>query len=216
MLFIDIETLPDPAGPAQYCLAAVANKSLKDPEKVAADRAERGMKAWKATSLDPLRGITAVVCFAVDDGPVETLVLDQRGERVLYESLASRLASYGVTDQSTVCGYNIIGFDGPWMSLRGIKYRLNNLARLFRPPRYPTARYIDPMYTVSNGRINDFESQDVLAEWLGLPAVDKGIDGGQVAETWMRGGANLVAKKCAADVEQLRDIYHLMHNGGWL
>ena len=216
MLFIDIETLPDPSGPTKYCLAAEASKNLKDPEKVAMDRAERGMKAWRKTSLDPLRGITAVICFATGDEPVETLVLDSSGESGLYERLDGKLVEWAMNEQTAVCGFNIIGFDGPWLSLHAIKHRMFNLARLFRPPRYPTARYIDPMYTVSNGRIADFESQDTLAEWLGLPAVNKGISGDQVAETWMRGGSALVAKKCAADVDQLREIYHLLRNGGWL
>ena len=92
-VYIDSETLQTekPDDLAALRANAVAPANLVDAEKIAAAKEKAFTKTWEKTSLDGTYGTLACICFAVEDGPVIALSVEEQTEAELLRLFWDRL-----------------------------------------------------------------------------------------------------------------------------
>lgn len=206
LLFLDIETLRDPRGPAPYIAEAEPDGRVKDPVKMALSKQEKGIKAWERTSLHPLHGWICVIGVACDDWPAKTLI-------GMNEEAVLRQLDELVDPDTTLVAFNGLGFDFKYVAVRAMKYGLHGLTRAMRCPRYGDERHIDPFQSVFPGYPTEGAGLSDFARHFGIKHNDQ-ISGSQVYEVWQR-NPMLVAEHARLDVELLRTVCFKMVNGGW-
>lgn len=229
MIFFDIETegrpeaiaaLPEPTAPANY----------KDEAKIAAYIAQARVEQAAKAALDPDAGRISAIGLCFNDHPQATITVcmtatwDRTSEDDAVLKAAGVVALGGVSEEwlldkfwrttagESICGYNIIGFDIPYLQRRSMALR-GEVAWPAAPP--PLGRYRD--YPVR-------DLYGLLYNWgpgKGLKAVarlyelkplfpDLGVlDGGDYATM----DPLTRVKYLANDVHLTRQLHKLM--GGW-
>jgi len=121
--FFDFETvanpaavalLPDPTPPSNY----------KDPDKIAAWVADKKAAAIESAALDPDLGAIAAVSWLVYGDPAgqQTLLVDEDVPdeaallRAFWKVLTEKVGAHYLV------GYNILGFDLPWLMRRSMAH----------------------------------------------------------------------------------------------
>jgi len=148
-LYFDIETegLPD-AVDGMYPSEFAAPANWKDPEKIAAKVKENMENAKKRAALSALTGRVLAIGYAMEDEPVQIL---EGEERDMLDQLFV-VMKHTVNHGGRIFGFNIIGFDLPFMAQRAaISHATLPLA----------------LYSFYRGRFNWCDSfQDLQLRWL--------------------------------------------------
>ena len=163
MLTFDIETLPTTDAEVIASLAETvkAPGTLKKPESIAAwmeeNRESAAAELVAKTSFDGLYGSIACICYQFDDGEVFSVDAKSSGdENTMLEHFYSHVFDMvcteyhgGIASQNlTVCGHNIAGFDLPFLFKRAaiLGVPLRSVPVLpFWCKRYATGSHIDLM-----------------------------------------------------------------------
>lgn len=229
-VFIDIETLPDPNGPAEFIEAAKADikvpSDLTKPKLIAAlelgddgkfktvpelkelwieefgiEQAKaQGEQAWRKTSFDGSKGQICSICGAVGDLDIEKFSTIDMSETELLTELKCWLAAEVGSMAFHLVAHNA-KFDLPFIWHRSVINKVKPV--YYRPHGRHGQHYYCTMeaWAGFNGRI----SMDNLAKALGIHG--KGdMDGSMVYDTWQVDPKKVV-DYCADDVRMLRDIY---------
>ena len=221
MLTLDIETLPttDEAVIASLAESVKAPGTLKKPESIAAwmeeNRESATAELVAKTSFDGLYGSIACICYQFDDGEVFSVdCVSSGGEKTMLEHFYSHVFDMvcteyhgGVASQNlTVCGHNIAGFDLPFLKHRSIILGVKPpiaLLKAMSAKSWDTC-IADTMLMWSSDSQKRV-SMDKLCKAFGLAG--KGdFDGSMVAETWPIDPQKVI-DYCKADVERTRAMY---------
>lgn len=217
-LFIDIETTPDLRdGALQKCIDAVEPPgTYKKPESIAEWKAANadaiGKAEWSKTALDPISGGIYVIGYAFEDQQPQTLWRQPQEPEAPFldaalRSIAAQHDRHGFARPAQWIGWNVLGFDIPFIAKRcailGIKPEL----RLPIGNRYNNERVQDLMVTWAG--FGKYAKQRTVAEAMGIAVTDD-VDGKDLWETVLRDGVAAAAKHCASDVDVLRQIYRRM------
>lgn len=220
--YADIETLPQP-GVDLFALAQTikVDKRLKDPEKIKAAEAERYQKAieqWRDTSLDPLRGFTYTIGYAIgnDAEPCVLLHPPQReyeGDRLASQMSAERILLEDVDEvlsrvDAIVTWYGFY-FDIPWLIKRALKYKMYGLAQKLKAIPHHDLHHVWAMGDrKATTRLTD------VAKFLGLKVVEGEIDGSQVFDAFTIGDHASVVVHQRMDIERLQGVGDALQSAG--
>ena len=179
MLFFDIETesnpdalelMPEPQAPGNY----------KDEAKIAAYIAEKKAEQTERAALDADYGRIVAIGWREEGGPIGTkprtgswLIADNTESDIIGGFWSKLYQHNGMS-----CGYNIIGFDLPYLLRRsfdlGVKPSIIPDLR-----RYQTRPTLDLMMVLYNWQ--NFKGLKFVAERYGLDNPLPDLDGSQVA-----------------------------------
>jgi 3'-5' exonuclease len=217
-LFLDIETIgSDRADVKSYIASTVkVPGTYKKAESIAKWEAEEKPQAieeaLQKTGLDGAFGQVAVIGYAFDDGPVNTL--HSESELVLLKQFYAVLAKtvpFQKWYDLTVVGHNVSGFDLRFLFQRHIVNGLKphpTLMRAVQAKPWETEKVFDTM--VQFAGVGNRISLDKLCMALGVPSPKSEMDGSQVWDYIKQGKVEEVRKYCAADVEATRLIFNRM------
>lgn len=171
----DIETGPLPEGEiAHLAPAFAAPGNYKDPEKIAANLAEQ-KAAWLARgALSPITGrVLAIGIKPAGEAPSFLEAPTADDEPALIAAFWHYL-EHGTADHSDyvrLLGWNIEGFDLPFLVKRSWKHRIPVPMRILMSGRYLGPRFIDLMKTFQAPNFKEpFTSLGVAAGFLGVGA----------------------------------------------
>ena len=201
-LYFDIETWGGPNKPTIDDIEAPSN--YKDPEKILAYKQEKLESAWAKQALDILKGEIICLCYAVDDDLVERIT---GTEEELIGWLDDMTPELGYIHW---IGYNILGFDIPWLYLRSIKYGAKYL-RAALPTSRNDNSVTDIMQKASStlyGK-DSYMSQKDIAKFFGLESKTD-MDGSMVHDAYVNGEIDRIVSYCAEDVETVRKLHKLI------
>ena len=221
MLTLDIETLPttDEAVIASLADSVKAPGTLKKPESIAAwmeeNRESATAELVAKTSFDGLYGSIACICYQFDDSEVFSVDCVSSGdEKTMLEHFYSHVFDMvcteyhgGVASQNlTVCGHNIAGFDLPFLKHRSIILGVKPpVAMLKAMNAKPWDTCIADTMLMWSSDSQKRTSMDKLCKAFGLAG--KGdFDGSMVAETWPVDPQKVI-DYCKDDVRRTRAIY---------
>jgi predicted PolB exonuclease-like 3'-5' exonuclease len=201
-LYFDIETWGGPNKPTIEDIEAPSN--YKDPEKILAYKQEKLKDAWAKQALDVLKGEIICLCYAVDNEETIKIIGTEK-------EIIERLDEAAVElDYIHWIGYNILGFDIPWLHLRSIKYGAKYL-RATLPTSRSDNSVTDIMQKASStlyGK-DSYMSQKDIAKFFGLESKTD-MDGSMVHDAYVNGEIDRIASYCAEDVETVRKLYKLI------
>lgn len=209
-VYFDLETIPcqDPdylevlkrkvRAPATYKKQESIEKWLAENRDIAAQ------EALGKTSFDGGRGHICTICWAKNDGKIETrhakTVSQER------EVITDFFADMDPYHSETLVGHNIAGFDIPFITKRAIALgiRLPDRQSLPRDPKPWDKTMADtmPMWAGAKGKV----SMDDLCGILGIEG-KQGFDGSMVAAAWAAGEHDKIAEYCRDDVWRTREIH---------
>lgn len=217
-LFIDIETTPDLRdGALQRCIDAVeAPGQYKKPDSIAEWKKENaeaiGKNNWSRTALDPLSGGIYVIGYAIEDQAPQTLWRQPQEPEGTFlaaalSSIAAQRDRYDNVRPAKWIGWNILNFDIPFLAKRCAILGVNPQLRIPIGNRYNNEKVLDLMQAWSG--FKDFNKQRDVAAAMGIALQDE-TDGKDLWEAVLRDGVSAAAKKCASDIDALRQIYNRM------
>lgn len=209
-VYFDLETIPcqDPdylevlkckvRAPATYKKQESIEKWLAENRDIAAQ------EALGKTSFDGGRGHICTICWAKNDGKIETrhakIVSQER------EVITDFFADMDPYHSETLVGHNIAGFDIPFITKRAIALgiRLPDRQSFPRDPKPWDKTMADtmPMWAGAKGKV----SMDDLCGILGIEG-KQGFDGSMVAAAWAAGEHDKIAEYCRDDVWRTREIH---------
>lgn len=144
-IYLDIETGPSPRA-LEFEPQFEAPKNLKDPEKIRVAIEEKRSDWNDRLALSAVTGCILAVGLAVDSGPVE--IISGETESELLWRLWTRLAD-PVSLTPRLCGWNLCGFDLPFLQRRNWVHKI------------PSPGWVFP-----RGRFSNIH-RDLLREWCG-------------------------------------------------
>ncbi len=208
-LFVDIETLPASMTDAERRALAADSvpANYKDPAKIEAWIAENAAKAHANTALDSMRGRVLMVAWAIGDGPVRSVYLDDPDDcRPVLDALASVVAG---PEPVLWIGHNIAGFDLPYLRRAALRLR-HPVAR-----EIPFNRYSDRMRDTmlmwgGTDPRPSYVGLDAIARFLGVGTKAGGMDGSQVYPAWLAGRHDEIRAYGEGDVSLVRDVYRVI------
>lgn len=190
-LYLDIETIPLPVAAREFLRpteADVKTGNIKDPAKIAAKVAEV-VQAWERgedAALDSLQARIALIGYAVDDGPVQQLALDDEAEML-------RQFWAFVRAQPRAAGFEIVGhnirFDAGMLVNRswlcgGVHVPCLLLEDLYS---YKPEFWRDTMLRWQVGdRQADYRKLQHLCAAFGIEVKPSGITGATFPEWWAK------------------------------
>jgi 3'-5' exonuclease len=199
MLFFDIETECNPDA-IQYIDEPTAPSNWKDPVKIEAYVAEKKAELIEKAALDADYGRIIAIGWKVDDQPVNSrLNVAEYDEGMVLSVFWDLYAECG----GHSCGYNIIGFDLPYLMRRsfdlGVKPSIiPNLAK------YRTSPTLDLMMVLYNWY--GFKSLKFVAQRYGLDNPLPELDGSQVKNM----DADTLRAYVESDVNLVYQLYQKM------
>ena len=221
MLTHDIETLPttDEAVIASLADSVKAPGTLKKPESIAAwmeeNRESATAELVAKTSFDGLYGSIACICYQFDDSEVFSVDCVSSGdEKTMLEHFYSHVFDMvcteyhgGVASQNlTVCGHNIAGFDLPFLKHRSIILGVKPpVAMLKAMNAKPWDTCIADTMLMWSSDSQKRASMDKLCKAFGFEGKGN-FDGSMVAETWPVDPQKVI-DYCKDDVRRTRAIY---------
>lgn len=224
LLTLDIETLPatDENLIAEIAATVKAPGQYKKAESIAEWFATEGAKAINEaiakTSFDGLYGSIACICYQFDDGEVFSVDCNRSGnEKTMLEHFYSHVFDMvcteyhdGIASQNlTVCGHNIAGFDLPFLKHRSIILGVKPPVALLKAMNAkPWDTCIADTMLMWSSDSQKRASMDKLCKAFGLEG--KGdFDGSMVAETWPVDHQKVI-DYCKDDVRRTRAMYKRM------
>jgi DNA polymerase elongation subunit (family B) len=217
-LHLDIETLPtsDPDEIARLVAEIEAPSNYKDPDKIAAYRAEKAASVVAKTSLDGAVGRVCCIGFAVGDDDVSSWTIadnihGDEDEKTLLNDFFASVAERVKNREPAVCvvGHRVADFDLRFILQRAIVLDVKLPDWFPRNPKPWSSEVFDTMTAFAGGK--GTISQDKLCRSLGLAG--KGdVDGSQVAGLWAEGKYEVVREYCADDVRRQREAFRRIHS----
>lgn len=197
----DIETCPQD----EARLLAIApdfkpNANLKDPDKIAANIAEKRASYLADSALHWLTCEVALICLGSDSSNIQAISEGTEAEKL--EKFLS-IASYNLQNGIKLIGHNIIGFDLPIIVNRA---RLNGLripesiGQMNNGRWYWNENIVDTLQVITFGNKQDIagNSVDAIAKSCGFPS--KLGDGANFYKLWQQNKAGAISY-CKRDVE---------------
>lgn len=195
--YFDIETLPAEEDKHEILKKLYEKKKEKNP------KTRQTLEEYlEDTNFGGAFGRIFCICYAIDDGSVESLSGD---ERELLEKFWKLIA-----DVDQFVGHNILEFDLKFIMQRSIILKVKPTRPIdFR--KYQKVPIYDIMHEWTNwGR--EGVTMDALAHAMGIPSSkDGGIDGSQVHEFYKNSKHKEIIDYCCRDVEVTRAIYKRMN-----
>lgn len=201
--YFDLETVAR-EGADVLLSAPTANKTLKDPAKIADDLAAKAAKQLEQLSLDPYG--CRIVCASWhrtgrDEEPIHVWpCVDEAAERDMLSVLLSDLRN------STICGYNVKGFDLPVLRARcqllGVPYPYTWDSEKW--PLYATD--VADLFARVSSRFQDYaisRSLTSMCRVFGVDVPQDDISGNWVAQAIAQGEWQMVQDHCQRDVERV-------------
>ncbi len=244
LITLDIETscahevepwmLPEPGHIGDPPGASSPPKTWKDPEKIADWHARRAVEVaeWRAeqearqaqvpedlrrrSSLDALLG-GMVVCvgIAVDMQPATVLTVREVSEAEERRTLLRLDAGLAKYPQHRIVGYNLVGFDAPFLRARALRHGLYRLANRLWQPKPWDPRLVDLQVAWQAGDRRRPGRLVELAQMVGIEVTDR-TTGADVQRLLDAGDLAAVAEHCRCDVEVTRQLALRFIAAGWL
>jgi len=203
-VYLDIETYGGKHKPTLDDISAPSN--YKDPEKIKAYKEDKLQEAWAKQALDPLKGEIICIGCAVDDEPSMSITGDTERDIVIALDMWLQDKPY-----IKLIGYNVLGFDFPWLYLRSLKYNLP-LLKSYLPTKKSDTSYTDLMQEVSStlyGK-DSYMSLSNVCKFFGIEA-KSGMDGSMVHQAYLDGKIKDIAEYCKEDVEATRKLHKILN-----
>jgi len=221
-IVIDIETLPCANhDQIHYLLDSVtADSRLKDPEKIAADIAQKRADVVGKTGLDGSFGrILMVSLSVVDSDDIVTFSSPEADEQYVLQSLISEIERIVNENTHTPFPPVFVGHNLTWdlrfiaqrCVVNGVKFNRRILPFDAKPW---DDQLIDTM-TVWAGHGNRI-SLDRLCHALGVKSPKGEMDGSQVAQYFADGRIDDIINYNRADVSATRECYKIMKSAGMI
>lgn len=230
VIVFDIETIPsqDPDVRAAIERSIMPPKTLKKAESIAAWEAEDRPAAieekWRKTALNGGQGHIAVLSWALDDAPPETIYCAEwfGAERDILTTwfaavdaaLKLRMQS-GDSRRPIIVGHNHVGFDLRFIFQRCVVLGIEPPWWFpIAPKAWDTETVFDTMVAWAGQR--DYVRMDDVCAALGIGgkgtefAGEEDIDGSRVWDYVRDGKIDIVAQYCAGDVERTREMFRRM------
>jgi len=199
-LFFDIEThanfdaigfMPAPSAPSNY----------KDAEKIAAYIAEKKAEQVQSAALDPDYGqIIAISMRRGVDGQNITYLSSEIGEKELIQAFWEEYnQAYG-----SVCGYNIIGFDLPYLMRRSMELNIQ-IGSIPNLQKYKTSPINDLMGVLYNWQ--QAKGLKFVCRRYGIHNPLPELDGSMVESM----DAETLKAYCANDVHLVVELFKRMN-----
>lgn len=218
-VFIDIETIPSQRNESRIMAAAkvAPPASIKKAETLAKWEAESRPaleeEQWRKTSLNGAWGEIACICWAVEDGPVQTsyrpTLADSEADvlRQFLESVAEDQRAIGNRRMITWVGHNLANFDLRFVWQRAVVLGVKPPIALQQDAAPWSDRICDTMtrWAGVRGSIKLTELCDALRIDVGH---EDTITGAQVWDTYKAGDVDTVVEHCRADVERVRAVFN--------
>ena len=178
MLFFDIETKTNPLN-IQFIDPPSAPGNYKDPEKIQKYQDEKMAELIAKGALDSDIGYIVAIGYQEDDQLVQSVTINEMTEKEMVNIFWNKYREHG----GFCCGYNIIGFDLPYLMKRAFELRVQivNNSTFTKPPylgRYQTEPVRDLMGILYNW--NSFKSLKWVAKRYGLNNPLPELEGSQV------------------------------------
>ena len=206
-LFIDIETIP--CQQPDLCAALVERiappSNYKDPEKIAAWKADKTASVVAATGLDGTFGEVCCIGVALDNAA--PIAFTGHETDILSQFIDYLVDDVGVMTHPMWIGHNICGFDLRYLWQRHIIHGLRM-----------------PVGIPHNAKPWSDGVFDTLYEWCGADTRNHGLDmlcqvfgiatkphkSSEVAELHRAGNLQAIEELCLHDVRATRELYRLM------
>lgn len=201
-LFFDIETeankhalefMPEPNAPANY----------KDPEKIKAYIEDKKAEQSKTAALDPDYGEIIAISYQYGVGGELATLLASELEGGEAELISRFWRAYADANGRS-CGYNIMGFDLPYLMRRSFSLRIMPSVKPFLA-KYRTDPTLDLMAVLYNW--GQAKGLKWVCKRYGMQNNLPDLDGSQVAEM----DAETLKAYCANDVDLVVALYQRMH-----
>jgi hypothetical protein len=180
----DIETggLPE-AEIGHLAPAFAAPGNYKDPEKIAANIAEQRAKWLERAALSPITG--RILAIGVKPAGRNPIFLEAATPDEEPNLIAGFWQMIGERDYQRFMGWNIEGFDLPFIVKRSWKHRIPVPMGLVMSGRFLGPRFVDLMKTFQAPNYReDFTSLGTAAKFLGIG--EKNGEGAHFAETYAK------------------------------
>jgi hypothetical protein len=216
-LFIDIETVPLQRGIDEFkervngeIKPPASLKKLETIEAWYADEHPRLIEeAYLKTSLNGTLGEIAVIGWAVDDSPVNTLYgVSGQTEADVLRTFFDALRDQVSQRIPRKVGHNILGFDLRFLFQRAVINGVKPTIPMHHDARYNGEYVFDTMLAWAGW--GKYIKQAELCAALGLPCSKGDLDGSKVWPMIQAGRIKEVAEYCAGDVEDVRRVYRKM------
>ena len=202
MLYFDIETgVID--GVDRYLVPAKTPANYKSAEAIAKHEAESLISAKEKAALDPGTLRIAAIGYAINDGPVMSL-LCQNPEM----ERAGLIAFWGLVDEQWraadyVVGYNVVAFDMPALIIRSFLLNVEPSTRELK--KYGMRGVIDLMDRLSFGGLSPTRSQAWWCQRFGIESNDP-VKGSDIPALVASGDWATIQAHVEADIDKTRAL----------
>ncbi len=201
MLFFDIETEANKDA-LKYLETPTAPSNWKDPDKIKAYIEEKQQEQIERAALDADFGKIVAIGVKIDDSDTLSMVIGNGYDATERDLIQDFWNVYG-GNHGQSCGYNIIGFDLPYLMRRsfdlGIKPSIiPNLAK------YQTSPTLDLMMVLYNW--SGFKGLKFVADRYGIPNPLPDLVGSKVATM----DSETLRAYVENDVNMVYNLYHRM------
>ncbi len=204
MTYFDIETGPIPTEEALvFAPEFEAPGNYKDSAAIAKNIAEQQAKWLDRLALSPLTGRVIAIGFADSEGD-GIRILHGDDEKAILEEFIDLHSDVRI---APLVGYNIIGFDLPFIWKRALKYKLKCPAWWLKKPSWNQSPLVlDLMEVWKGGDYRAaFAKMDHVAKFLGIPG-KTGDHGKFFSELYAENQAEALAY-LTRDVELVEEIH---------
>lgn len=215
-LYVDIETIPSQRADIRDMLAETVKPpaTLKKPESIQKwideEKPAAIEEAWLKTSFDGTYGQVVCVSYTVEDAePVTLCIADLRPEserdvlRCLWADMRAIHSTSGT--RPVISGFNVIGFDLPFLWRRSVIHGVQPPMWWPRNPKPWSDAVADTMLMWAGDR--DRISLDRLCRVLGLEGKGDGPTGADVWPMVQAWRMEEICAYCSDDVRRAREIH---------
>lgn len=173
MLFFDIETKASPVT-LKFMEQPTAPSNYKDPEKIQAYIDNKMVEMVERAALDADHGQIIAIGYKENDQDIQSMTINEMSEEDILKVFWEKYREHG----GNSCGYNIIGFDLPYIMRRSfdIGVHVPLVPYLNKYQTLPTCDLMGILYGWSSAK-----SLKWVAERYGLENTVPELEGSQVA-----------------------------------
>lgn len=174
MLFFDIETKANPVT-LKFMEQPTAPGNYKDPDKIQAYIDNKMVEMVEKAALDADYGQIVAIGYKEDDQDIQSMIIAEMSEEEMLKTFWEKYRVHG----GNSCGYNIIGFDLPYMMRRSFELGIHVplIPYLNKYQVAPTCDLMGILYGWSSAK-----NLKWVVERYGLDNPLPELEGSQVAE----------------------------------